>query len=135
MKFYRCRWNKVVAGVCGGIGQYFHMDPTMIRLLTVFIGILTGIAPVVLVYAILWMAMPLGPRAYVKNPGKKLYRSTDDCKISGICGGLAKFLGIESVWIRVAFIVLLFITGFFPMFISYIVGSILIPREPGGLYP
>ncbi|GAB4193295.1 MAG: PspC domain-containing protein [Simkaniaceae bacterium] len=135
MKLYRCRWDKKIAGVCGGLGQYFQVDPTIIRLVAVFLCILTGLLPILLIYLILWLVMPIGPRAYVKNPAKKLYRSTRDRKIAGICGGLGDFLGIDSTWIRIVFVVLLFLTGFFPMFISYFIGTILIPQEPGSLYP
>ncbi|MCQ2146264.1 MAG: PspC domain-containing protein [Bacteroidales bacterium] len=35
-KLYRSRQNRVFAGVCGGIGEYFDIDPVLIRLLWVF---------------------------------------------------------------------------------------------------
>lgn len=50
--------NKKVAGVCGGIADYFDLDPTLIRvgciLLTLFSGVFGGI----LVYVILTFVMP-----------------------------------------------------------------------------
>lgn len=39
---------------------------------------------------------------------KKLYRNPDDMILSGVCGGLAPFLNIDSVWIRLAFIIFTF---------------------------
>ena len=36
-KLYRSRENRMICGVCGGIGEYFHIDPTMIRLIWVIL--------------------------------------------------------------------------------------------------
>lgn len=38
-KLYRSRKDRMIAGVCGGIGEYFDMDPTLIRLLVVLLGV------------------------------------------------------------------------------------------------
>lgn len=38
-KLYKSRENRMIAGVCGGIGEYFGVDPTLIRLFAVFTGI------------------------------------------------------------------------------------------------
>ena len=45
-KLYRSRSNKVLAGVCGGIGEYFNIDPIIIRILAIIIpgiGLMTYI--------------------------------------------------------------------------------------------
>lgn len=39
-KLYRSRKSKMICGVCGGIGEYFHMDATLIRLIWVVLIIL-----------------------------------------------------------------------------------------------
>ena len=36
-RLYRSRTNRWIAGVCGGIGEYFNIDPTIIRILAVVI--------------------------------------------------------------------------------------------------
>ena len=36
-RLYRSRKNKVIAGVCGGIGEYFHIDPVIVRILAIVI--------------------------------------------------------------------------------------------------
>lgn len=46
-------------------------------------------------------------RKYNENPVRKLYRDTDDKKIAGVCSGLALFLGVDVVLIRVIFLVAL----------------------------
>jgi phage shock protein C len=53
----RSRSNRVLAGVCGGLGEYFGVDPTIIRLIFIFL-LLPGGFPGVLPYAILWLIMP-----------------------------------------------------------------------------
>ena len=41
-KLYRSRRNRMVCGVCGGIGEYFNIDPVVIRLLWVVFCCLGG---------------------------------------------------------------------------------------------
>ena len=53
-RLYRSRKNKMIAGICGGIAEYTNQDPTLIRLLVALVGILTGVAPFVLIYLISW---------------------------------------------------------------------------------
>lgn len=60
---------------------------------------------------------------------KKLYRSTTDRKIAGVCGGLAKYLNIDSTIVRVVFVLLL-IPGGLPGIIPYLVLWIIMPEEP-----
>jgi len=57
-KLYRSKENKKLAGVCGGLGEYFKIDPTIIRLLWV-VFILCGFG--ILGYIIAWIIMPLRP--------------------------------------------------------------------------
>ncbi len=48
----------MVAGVCGGLAEYFDMDPTIVRLLYVVLSIVSVAFPGILVYLILWIVMP-----------------------------------------------------------------------------
>lgn len=128
-KLYRCRWDKKLAGVCGGLGQYFQCDPTLIRLAVVFVCIITGFAPLILAYIVMALVVPLGPPTYVEIPCKKLYRSIKDKKIGGVCGGLGEYFNIDSTFIRAGFIVLMFTTFVAPLFICYIIAMIVIPED------
>lgn len=38
-RLYRSRENRMLCGVCGGIAEYFNIDPTLIRLLFVLFGL------------------------------------------------------------------------------------------------
>ena len=50
--------DKVLAGVCGGIAEYYGWDAAKVRLLYVLVSILSAAFPGVLVYIILWAVMP-----------------------------------------------------------------------------
>lgn len=41
-QLYKSRQNKIFCGVCGGIGEYFHIDPTVIRLLWIIFSFCGG---------------------------------------------------------------------------------------------
>lgn len=59
-RLYRSRTNKILGGVCGGLGNYFNVDPVLIRLLwVIFIFISVGAG--VLAYIIAWIIIPEEP--------------------------------------------------------------------------
>jgi phage shock protein PspC (stress-responsive transcriptional regulator) len=58
-KLYRSRKNYMIAGICGGLGEYFKIDPTIIRLIMVFSMMLAGTG--LLIYLIAWIVIPLEP--------------------------------------------------------------------------
>lgn len=60
-KIYRSQTDKKIAGICGGLGEIFSIDPTVIRLGVVFIGFATGVFPIVVAYIVGWMIIPVGP--------------------------------------------------------------------------
>lgn len=60
-KLYRSAHDKKIAGVCGGIGAYLDIDPTLIRLGWIVLTILTGIVPGVIGYLIAAIVMPREP--------------------------------------------------------------------------
>jgi phage shock protein C len=67
-KFYRSRTDKVVAGVCGGLAEYFDIDPVLVRLLFVILTIAAGGG--VLAYIILWIVTKEKPVDFsqIQNP-------------------------------------------------------------------
>ena len=48
--------DRMIAGVCGGLGEYFGVDPVLVRLAFVLLSLVTGIA--FLAYPVLWIVMP-----------------------------------------------------------------------------
>jgi len=58
-RLYRSQSEKMIAGVCGGLGDYMSLDPTVVRLIFILLFIMGGQG--LLVYIILWLTMPLEP--------------------------------------------------------------------------
>lgn len=65
-KLYRSETNKVFAGIIGGLGEYFDVDPVLLRLIWIVIVVFTGFIPGILVYII---ALFLIPRRPAVEPG------------------------------------------------------------------
>ena len=65
----------------------------------------------------------------VKN--KKLYKSTNNNMLSGVCAGFADFIGIDPTIVRVIYALASFFTGGFPGVIIYIMLAIIIPEDNG----
>ncbi len=57
-KLYRSSTNKMICGVCAGVGEYFNIDPTLIRLLWVILTI-GGFGTGLLIYIIAAVIMPV----------------------------------------------------------------------------
>lgn len=55
-KLKRSSINKVIGGVCGGLGDYFDVDPVFVRILFVLLAVSTGIGLVA--YFVAWIIMP-----------------------------------------------------------------------------
>lgn len=58
-KLYRSRTNRIIAGVCGGIGECFLVDPTFIRLAFVLFSFMGGCG--ILLYIIMILIVPVEP--------------------------------------------------------------------------
>ena len=56
-KLYRSRKEKIIAGVCGGLAQYFGIDPSIVRIIFILLFFAGGAA--FLAYIILWIIVPL----------------------------------------------------------------------------
>lgn len=50
--------NRWIAGVCGGIAEYFELDPTLVRVVYLLLSIFSAAFPGTLVYIILWIVIP-----------------------------------------------------------------------------
>ena len=70
---YRSRGQKVLGGVCGGIGEYFNIDPVLVRLIWIGLTILGGLG--FIMYLVCWLIVPLEP----KTGNTKL--SSEDLKV------------------------------------------------------
>jgi len=66
---------------------------------------------------------------------KRLYLSDTDKKLAGVCGGIAEYLGVDSVALRVAVLLVSVLTAIFPMLIFYVLASMVIPRRKASQEP
>jgi phage shock protein C len=67
----RSTTDRMIAGVCGGLGQYFGVDPVIVRLIFVVLAFTTFLTP--LIYPVLWLIMPESGTAPVVLPPDARY--------------------------------------------------------------
>ena len=65
-RLMRSSSDKKIGGVCAGVADYFDMDPTLVRIVWLLIVLCGGTG--VLLYVILWIALPLAPVAVYAPP-------------------------------------------------------------------
>ena len=62
------------------------------------------------------------------NRSKKLVRTTDDQWVAGVCGGLARYLGVDPSIVRLGFVVLT-VLGLGSMILVYLAAWLLMPKD------
>ena len=62
---------------------------------------------------------------------KKLYRSRTDKKLCGVCGGLAKYIGMDATIIRLIWVLAVLFAGCGAL--AYIICALVIPEEPANI--
>jgi phage shock protein PspC (stress-responsive transcriptional regulator) len=60
-KLFRSRSNKMIAGICGGLAEYFDADPTVVRLIMALLVLAGGLS--IWVYLVAWIIIPEQPAA------------------------------------------------------------------------
>lgn len=60
-KLHRSTTDKQIAGVIGGIAEYFEVDPTILRLVFLLITVFTGFVPGIVFYIVAALVMPKQP--------------------------------------------------------------------------
>ena len=55
-RLYRSEKERMIGGVCGGLAEYFEVDPVLVRVIAVVLAFISGFG--VLAYLILWIIMP-----------------------------------------------------------------------------
>ncbi len=62
---------------------------------------------------------------------KRLFLSTSDKKLGGVCGGIAEYMELDPTIVRLLTVVLALFTAVIPVLIAYILAWIIVPRHPG----
>lgn len=125
-----CSPQKKLCGVCGGIADYFNIDPTLVRLLAVEIALYTAVVPFLISYLVMSLIIPQPTPDYeqmFQNTAKRVYKSNDK-KIAGVCGGIGEYFNIDPTIVRLIFFLLVLLCGVGVS--TYIVCAIIFPRAP-----
>lgn len=62
-RLYLSETDKKISGVCGGIGEFYHVDSSLVRLAWIILTILTGVFPGLVGYIIAAVVIPRRPAA------------------------------------------------------------------------
>jgi phage shock protein PspC (stress-responsive transcriptional regulator) len=119
-KLYRDESRKMIGGVAAGFANYLRLDPTWVRLALVgfvafdiFITLAISSSALIIAYIAMWIVLPARTDLVQREDkkSKKLYRNPDDKVIGGVAGGLGAFFGIDTVLIRILFVVFFIVGG------------------------
>lgn len=146
-RLYRSRTDKVIAGVAGGLGEFFSIDSTIVRLLFVLLTVFGGSG--VVIYIILWILVPAagssgkaGSEETVKHNVKEVEErvtamaeglsSPANQNRTSIWFGLAiLILGISFLLSNFGILSMRFIWNLWPLILVFIGVSILLNHERG----
>lgn len=122
-KLYRSEKNRVIAGVCGGLGEYFEIDPVILRIILVLITIFGGSG--LLIYLILWVVIPskskIGGKSedYIKENVEEIKDKSQNVVKNGngrLLGGiLLILLGVSFLFENLGFYVFQNVWKFWPV--------------------
>jgi phage shock protein C len=80
-KLYRSRKSRMFLGICGGLGEYYRIDPVMVRVIFVLITVVTSFFPGIIAYFIMAMIIPVeGSRA--SSPQESIRENFADMEMS-----------------------------------------------------
>ena len=129
-KLMRLETKKILGGVCAGIAHYFAIDALWVRLIAILLLMSGNInfrprffeinpfedyglnfnfgfsAFAVLAYIVLWVILPVSQAVEEDKTIKKLFRNPDDKVLGGVASGLSGYFGIDTPYIRLAFVFL-----------------------------
>ncbi|MEM9339908.1 MAG: DUF2807 domain-containing protein [Bacteroidota bacterium] len=128
-RLFRDLKRRVVGGVAAGIAHYFKIDPIWVRLIILAFFFTIVLTPasgfVAITYIIFWIAIPGSDKLEEDKAIKKLFRDPEDRVLGGVCGGLARYFGVDKGVIRIIFVVAIF---FGAGILAYIILWIIVPE-------
>lgn len=145
-KLTRLANAKILGGVCAGFANYLSIDPLWTRLITILLLFSSGLNfqafPfaffsddfglhmalgwwTLIAYILLWVILPVSYEKPEDKNIKKLYRNPDDRVLGGVGSGLAAYFNLDVIWMRLAFVGLIFAGG--SGFVLYLILWIITP--------
>ena len=116
--------RKILGGVCSGIANYMNVDALWVRLIFAILAFAWGLT--IFIYIIMWIVVPGSYELNETEVGKKMYRDPERKVLGGVSGGVASYLNIDILAVRILF-VLLAIAGGFGFFL-YIILWVILPE-------
>ncbi|MEN8241597.1 MAG: PspC domain-containing protein [Chloroflexota bacterium] len=92
-KLYRSNNETMISGVCGGLGQYFGIDPTIVRIFFVFLAFYQFLG--VWVYLVMAILLPIAPDGYGEEAVSSVFQ--DGSQTTKIIGGGLIIMGIFAM--------------------------------------
>lgn len=129
-RLFKSKQNKQIFGVCGGIGRYFNVDATLIRIAWLLLILAGGVGAVAyIVAAIIMPQAEVGEEDYIyEDVGKAhLYRAKRGAKIFGVCQGISDAYGFDVTLVRV---IVAIVCCFGIGILAYALAAIIIPINP-----
>lgn len=129
---YRLPDDGRIAGVCAGMAQYLNADVTLIRLVWLILAIIPGaIVGGLIAYGAAWVLMPVSSaRLEADGTSRRLFRSTVDRKVGGVCGGLAEYFHVDPTAVRVGVAILTVYPGAIIFgVVAYAIAWLIIPQR------
>ena len=112
VKLYRSEKNRIIAGVAGGLGDFFNVDTTLIRFIFILITIFGGGG--ILLYIILWLIMPnessisvISKESIGKNADEIKKRAQDfakDLRLNSTRANSRKLFGLIIIILGIVFL-------------------------------
>lgn len=116
-RLFRTSYNRILAGVANGLAVYLKVDVSLVRLLFILSTIfLAGFG--LILYLVLWIAVPESADMTEPRSGDRLrkrarlYRDGDDKVLGGVSAGIAAYLNIDPLAVRLTFIIATLWGGF-----------------------
>lgn len=116
-RLFRDQKRKMLGGVCAGLGHYFNVDAVWPRVILALLAF--GYGGGILLYIILWIALPASDTLEEEPSVKKMYRNPDQKVLGGVASGIASFFGADIAIIRLLFVITAFFGG--AGFILYVI--------------
>lgn len=133
---YRSNENKIIAGVCGGLGEYFKIDPIIFRIIFVALFVYGGSG--LLVYLLLWLVIPKNKGDImqdnveeIKDKANKFadkVKSIDKSERRSIVGIIIILFGLMLLLNNLGIIVFAHVWRFWPIFLI-LLGISIISKE------
>jgi phage shock protein PspC (stress-responsive transcriptional regulator) len=116
--------RKILGGVCAGIANYMNVDSLWVRLMFALFAFAWGFT--IIIYIIMWIVVPGTYDLSEPEVGKKMFRDPEKKILGGVSAGVATYLNIDILAVRILFIVLT-IAGGLGIFI-YIILWVVLPE-------